>query len=317
MSGELRIPDFVMGRRRLLALGGMGIVTTALVAACGEKEDDSGIARVGDAPTTTALPPADVNDAVLLRTASSIERSAIAVYDFVLGASGMVADEHVSLFERFRDDHRAHAETMEALTAEIGGEPWRCGNPRLDEVVFPPVVRAITGGEASETETAVAMSDDPQRDVLSFVHALETMAGATHQALVESLSLPALRKEAITIASNEVRHAALLAINITGRPDAYVTPAGVEAATGVTTTTIASTTTQDIAAQTTLEGQAPTPPATPIPTVYAIPGQFGSLAPTTLVVGAPNESGNRLSVNLETPSLNTFVYEYMTPECDV
>ena len=72
----------------------------------------------------------------------------------------------------------------------------------------------------------------------------------------------------------------------------------------------ATTTTQDIAAATTLgEGASePAPPSTPIPAVFAIPGQFGSLAPTLVVVGKPDtETGNRLSINLETPSLNTYV----------
>ena len=58
---------------------------------------------------------------------------------------------------------------------------------------------------------------------------------------------------------------------------------------------------------------APAPPATPIPAVYAVPGQFGSLAATPLVIGAPDpETGNRFVLNLETPSLNTYVYEYIT-----
>jgi hypothetical protein len=34
-----------------------------------------------------------------------------------------------------------------------------------------------------------------------------------------------------------------------------------------------------------------------------------------VVVGAPNELGTRVTVNLETPSLNSLVYEYMTPAC--
>src|SRR5688572_29651581 len=170
---DLHQLDLLLGRRRLIAIGGLSVVTTALVAACGdEAENESGVARVGNAPTTTALPAAVVTDAVLLRTASSLEHSAISVYDFVL-ASGLLDAENARLLERFREDHKAHAVTFESLTADAGGEPWTCGNPRLDDVVFPPLVRAINGGEATDTSPAVAASDDPKRDVLNFAHALE------------------------------------------------------------------------------------------------------------------------------------------------
>ena len=54
-------------------------------------------------------------------------------------------------------------------------------------------------------------------------------------------------------------------------------------------------------------------PQTEIPTVTAIPSQFGCSAAIQLVVGGGDENGTRLKLNLETPSLNSFVYEYMTP----
>jgi hypothetical protein len=34
-----------------------------------------------------------------------------------------------------------------------------------------------------------------------------------------------------------------------------------------------------------------------------------------LVIGRGDENGTRLKLNLETPSLNSFVFEYMTPSC--
>jgi hypothetical protein len=63
-------------------------------------------------------------------------------------------------------------------------------------------------------------------------------------------------------------------------------------------------------------GLKPTPSqVTEIPSLTAIPSQFGTLAAIQLVVGAGDENGTRLKINLETPSLNSFVYEYMTPSC--
>jgi hypothetical protein len=314
--------DVAFGRRRFLVVSGAGAAAVALIAACGEQESgDAGIARVGEAPSTTALPTAVVTDAVLLRTASSMEHTIIAMYDRVLegGDQTLVAEESRTYFTQFRENHVAHAETFARLTTEAGGEPWSCPNPRLETIVVTPVFDAINGKAAEGETAATPASDDPERDVLSFAHAMESMAGASYQALVGMLSVPALRMEAIKVAAAVVRHASALALLIT--PESYVTPEGIEQATGdtVPTTSVAPSTTQDIAAVTTVgpgDSVAPAPPATPIPAVYAIPSQFGSLASTQLVVGAPDaETGNRLSLNLETPSLNTFVYEYMT-DCD-
>ena len=303
----------VFGRRRFLVIGGAGITMAALIAACGETTEDSGIARVGEAPPTTPLPAAEVNDVVLLRTASSLEHTIIDMYDQVLGGNDLVDALSRQYFTTLRENHVRHADTFETLTTDEGGEAWTCGNPRLEIVVLDPVVRAVVGGAATDTAAATAASDDPQRDVKTFAHAMETLATSSYQAMVALLSKPELRRESAQVATDVARHSSLLALLITGAPAGYVTPEGIEQATGVTTTTAGPTTTQDIAAQTTVEGETPAPPSTPIPAVFAIPGQFGSLGATPLVVGAPDpETGNRLSLNLDTPSLNTFVYEYIT-----
>lgn len=301
----------LIGRRRFVAIGGASVATAALLAACAES-DSGGIARVGDAPEVTALPDAVVNDVVLLRTASSLEHSAIQIYDTVIDNADLLDPAYNDIAKRFRDDHEGHAALFEKLTKDAGGVPWTSGNPRLDDVVLLPILRAITGADATDVLAAASPSDDPKRDVLNLAHALETLAGETYQALVPVLSLPSLRKEAVIVGTHEVRHAAVLAIAITGRPDGYVDPLSVEEATGsAPTTTAAPTTTQNIAAEASEDTAAEAPAATPIPTVYAIPAQFGQLGAVQLVVGAPNESGTRLTVNLETPSLNSYVYEYL------
>lgn len=287
LSSDVNAADRVatlLGRRRFLHLGGASVATAAVLAACGGTESP-GIAKIGMAPTTTELPPAVVNDAVLLRTASSLEHTAISIYDLVLDNADLLDPMYRELATRFRDDHAEHAALMEELTVEVGGEAWTCGNPRLDEIVVPAILRAITGDE----DAGLAPSDDPRRDVLNVAQAFESLAGSTYQALMPVLSLPALRKDAISIASQEVRHAAILSIAITGRPAGYMHPDEIAAATG----------------------QQPVVPESDVPPVYAIPGQFGNLGATQLVIGAPNEIGNRVEVNVETPSLNSLVYEYL------
>jgi hypothetical protein len=284
ITGQQRAHALV-GRRRFLQIGGFSVATAAVLAACGGDEGGGGVARVGNAPTTVPLPDAIINDAVLLRTASSLEYSAIAVYDMVIDNPDLLDPSLNDVAKRFRDDHLGHAALFEQLTTEVGGEPWTCSNPRIDEFVIAPVITAITGAPATEDSAAVEATDDPKRDVLNFAHGLECLAGATYQSLMAALSQPSLRKESIVIGAQEVRHAAMFALVITGRPDGYVPPL-----------------------------ELPVDPPE-FPTVWAAPAAFGSLAAVPIVIGAPNESGVRTTFNLDTPSLNTFVYEYMTPSC--
>lgn len=268
----------LVGRRHFLRLGGAGVASAAVLAACGGT-DSPGIARVGNAPTITDLPPAVVNDGVLLRTAASIERTVIGLYTTVLDA-GLVPDPLVAVAERFRDDHTAHAEALDELTAAAGSEPWLCGNPRIEELVIPVVLSTILGDEA----TGVPASDDPTRDVLNTAYVFESLAAETYQAFITQLSQPSLRRSAILIGADEARHSSLLALAITGKPAGY------------------------------LQREAPASPP-PIPVAYALPSRFGTLAGLTLVIGAQDENGLRRSIGLETPSLNTFVYDYLEPSC--
>lgn len=269
----------LVGRRRFLQIGGLSVATASVIAACGGTESP-GVARIGVVPERTDLPDAPVNDIVLLRTASSIERSAIAVYDTVL-ETGLLDGAVAEAAKRFRDDHAGHAEVFDGLTTDAGGEAWTCGNPRIDQLLIAPVLAAIVGDEAN----GIPPSDDPRRDVLNVAHVLETFAGETYQSLVPQLTVASLRKDSLTVAATEVRHAAILAMVITGTPAGFVPPV-----------------------------EAPAEPPQ-IPTAYAIPSRFGLLSGQQLVVGAQDDIGGRRTFNVDTPSLNTFVYEYMTPEC--
>lgn len=298
------------GRRRFLVIGGASVTGAALLAACGGDKPE--VARVGEAPATTEQPKSVVNDVVLLRTASSLEHTLLAVYES-LGADGLLPAPFADLAARFKPDHEAAAEVFEQLTTAAGGTPWTDENPRMRDVTLPPVLRRITGAEANDTFPAATRSDDPERDAAHLIHALETLSAASYQAFLPMLSMPEQRKAAAAIASEAARRSAVLAIAITGAPEAYVNPESVEEATGsAPTTTAAPTTTQNIAAGATEDTAAPAVEATAIPTVYAIPSQYGQLSAVQMVLGAPNESGTRLTVNLETPSNNTFVYEFMS-----
>ena len=312
----------LFGRRDILRIGGFTVATAAVIAACGE-HDRGQIGRVGAVPSTAKLPDPVVTNVTLLRTASSLEHSAINVYSQVIGNSDLLDPKFDDIAKRFMEDHQGHAALFEQLTTEAGGTPWTCGNPKIDDTIMNPVISRITKGTpATAGSKAIAASDDPRRDVLNFAHGLESLAGATYQALVALFSDPALRADAMTVGAREARHAALLASTINpDRPGGLVNFAdavNAEPAAPPTTTIAPSTTLQNIA---NAPGAAvPSPSAVPvqqteIPTVTAIPAQFGGLGAIQIVVGAGDENGTRLKQNLETPSLNSFVFEYMAPTC--
>jgi hypothetical protein len=265
-------------------VGGLGALSAAVLAACAG-HPDTGLARVGNAPVVTPLPDPVVNDGVLLRTASSIEVSVVQFYDRILNDDKLLDPKHREWASAFRDNHAANAATYEQMTAEAGAEPWSCSNPRIDDFVIGKVMGLVEGSPKTEDAAAVPATDDPRRDVLNFLHALESMMSAETQGLMPLLSKPADRQQAIVIGASEARQAALIALTITGRPTGYVPPAEAPA----------------------------NPPEFPVE--YAIPSDYGLLGAQQIVVGAKNESGVRTTINLETPSLNTYVYPYMTPSC--
>jgi hypothetical protein len=305
-------------RRDVLRIGGFSVATAAVISACGEHARGE-VGRVGAVPTTVKLPDAIVNNVVLLRTASSMEHSTIDVYNQVIGKSDLLDPKYDDVAKRFVDDHNVHAALLEKLTTAAGGTPWACGNPKFDDVVVEPVLqRIIVGVPATATSAAIPPSDDPRRDILNFLHGLEALSGETYQAFVAQFSEPSLRSDAMTMGARESRHAALLAMTINPtRPGGLVNfNDAVNAQPGSPPTTVLPTTTvQNIASP--VGGPAATPevPQTEIPIVTAIPSQFGSLAPIQIVVGAGDENGTRLKVNMETPSFNSYIYEYMKPTC--
>lgn len=289
-----------LDRRRLLVLGGAGVGAAALLAACGD--DLSGTpTRVGQAPVATELPPVTITDVVRLRTASSMEHTLIGVYDQVIGHADLLDPAHDDLATRLRDDHATHVAALAALTTAAGGEVWACPNPRLQSTVIDPAMARITTGDEA---AKIPASEDPKRDVLNLLNALESLSSETCQEMVGTLNTPALRGEVFAVGIAAARRAAALALAANPqRPGAYVSSAdaanaGVELP-AVTTTTVASA----------------GPPLTEIPAVSAIPSQFGQLGPVFLVVGNGDENGVRFKANLETPHDNSLIYEGMAASC--
>jgi hypothetical protein len=293
-----------LSRRRLFELGASSVAAAVVLAACGDDGEEPEPGRVGNAPDLTEPPDEDVNDVVYLRTLTSLEYSILAVYDELAALDGL-DEEAASLLARLTEDHVATADAFATLTTDAGGEPYECANAWLMDRTLQPVVDHIvggtvegagaTGGTVEGTETVASTvdadvippSDDPTRDTLATADALETIAAATAQLYVERLSDPALRHEVIRAGTAASRRAAVTALRANPAPDGYVSPVlttGEEAGTNE-------------------EGFAPQ---------FAVPARFGQLTPVALQVGAADESGQRFSINIETPAENAYAYESMT-----
>lgn len=299
-----------MGRRGLFRLGGLTAATALIAAACGKSEAGE-LGRIGTPDgSTPVLPDAVVNDGVMLRTLAGIETSIAETYMKVIdgGYLGKGSTTYpdlgdlTDLVTTFHDHHVDAAARYNTLAVATGALAWECGNIRLQDAFLTPIFDRIDkGAEETDNAKAIEPSDDPLRDVANLIHTLESLSAESAQALVPVALTPEIRSEAMSIGVRSGRQAAAAALRI--NPGGYV-PTAAEAAAAATTT-VAETTT------TVAEGDA-APPQTEIPLPLAVPGQFGLLSPITFIGGKGDENGVRLKLNFETPSLNSFAYDYLT-----
>jgi len=265
------------GRRDALKLGGLTISAAALVAACGDdRTGDTAPGRVGYAPPIEELEDYPIDDAVLLRTASSLELTAIAVYEAVLG-TGLLDSELTALVDRLIEDHQAIADEMGELTESVGGVAWECTNPWYMDRTVAPLLAAVLD------------SDNPLRDILNTAVVLENIAAATHQTLTIELEDADAAAATIAAATLESRHSAFIVAAARG-PEGYVSPL-IDGA-----------------------GDSPTDDDG-VPLKYSITTRFGSTGQVELVAGAPDENGVRQTFIIQTPSLNSWIYNELEPTC--
>lgn len=272
-------PDFTqtqfskLSRRELLRLGGLGLISTSLLAACGTEKgavSDKAIASIGVVPPTSALAEAKATDAVLLRTAASLEYNAIDYYTAALGDGLFSGDFAIAadIAKRFRDDHQANATALNSLVVTLDGHAYECANARIDSLYIKPAFDLIT----------TAGNPDVARDSVALAHVIENLTAQMYQELVGLLSVPKLRGDAIRVGQGGARRAVILA--------QILNPG--------------------------LSGVAPPAEAvTESSNVVAIPSVFGSLGLLRAQFGPPNADGVKTTVAMETPSLNAFIYEFV------
>jgi hypothetical protein len=248
-------------RRTLLRNTGLVVGAGALLAAC--SSESTGLARVGVVPDRTTLEDESVTDVVLLRTAMSLEYSAINTYR-AAGNAGYLAGNNAAIdaVGLFVAEHQAHAQALAGLVASAGGTPFNQSNERIDSVYIEPALALI------------AENEDPQTDTLIFAHALENLATATYHHYVSWLNDASLRAEAIRIGADEAQHAAAIV---------HLLKPGL--------TNVAPSVDENGFAQ----------PA-------SVPGAFSSLASIPVALGPENETGQKTTIIMDTPSLNSLAY---------
>lgn len=316
-------------RRDALKIGGLAVTLGALVAACGEDRggsEDAG--RVGSAPVPTALPEYSVDDAVLLRTASSLEQTGVTIYETLLGMEGVLPPEVVPIAEQLVVNHQMVADQMDELTTQAGGEVWTCPNPWLMERLVTPTFELIqsniVGVVLEDTSmvqvlaeeatiapvittaqgdiTLISSTDDLQEgDELEF----ERLVGAVTDdvmAFIEAFeSLAAASHQELVSATSilEARTAHLDAATLEARqssvlavalygPEGYISPAMVG---------------EDVPP--TERGQI---------RHFAIESTFGQTAQIEIKAGPGDINNVRRSVVLQTPAANSLVYNELS--CD-
>jgi hypothetical protein len=265
-----------LGRRDVLRIGGLSISLAAIAAACGDDRDGStDPGRIGDAPPVTAPPEYPVDDAVLLRTASSIEQSTIMVYESILEL-GILDADGTALVEQLVENHRELDGIMGELTVAAGGEVWPCTNPWMEERFLVPILEAIKA------------SDNQERDIYNVAVSFENLGAATYQQFSVELTEAEQRTAVVKAAAQDSRNSAALVVTVQG-PEGYVSPAidGLEVGTD----------------------------ADGVPLQYAIPFRFGSVAQFELIVGPANAEGTREDFIIQTPSLNSYIYNELVPDC--
>ena len=189
-------------RSTWVKVGGVMVLTSAVLAACGDNSPSAG-------PATTAAPPGatttlaggsrlDTNDLTVFRFSASLENLAVAAYD--LGAPLIQTPALLVAAKLFQSHHKEHALLFNGQLTANGQRAFTEPNPVVLANMKPQI-------DALKTEA----------DVLKFAQTLELAAASTYFSTVEKLKGEKLAYTTMTIGGTEYRHAALLSM-VTGVP---------------------------------------------------------------------------------------------------
>lgn len=192
-DGSIKSDLFLSGvnRRRFMQIGGVSVLSAAVLAACGKDDKKSSSGSTGKSGGSKGSD----SDIAILRTASSLEHVAIDVYQKAidnagaLGISAGVAD----VAKLFQSQHKDHAGLFEGATKEAGGDPFTTANPA--------VLDSLKGRIAALKS---------EMDVIVLARDLENVAAATYQSTVGAYDNLAYNAASMSVGGVEARHAAVL-----------------------------------------------------------------------------------------------------------
>lgn len=200
-------------RRRFLALSGGAVAGAVVLSACGTDVTANSSGTVAPtsvpptAPPVTASAAEKAADAVILRTAASLELSIVAAYG-KLTANPLLTDGTVKTWlTRLSANHQSYADQLNQLATDVGGKAYTKTNESVDnELVAPAVGTAASGA-----------------DLLALAVTLERAAFANLALEVGSLKVTAGRGPVMAISAAEARNAAALSLlgDSAAAPDAF------------------------------------------------------------------------------------------------
>ena len=184
-------------RPKLLRIGGVAVLTSAVLAACSGGDENA-------APATTAKPEGatttlaggsriDASDVTVIRFAASVENLAVSAYD--LAAPLIKTPALLAAAQLFQSHHKEHADLFNGQLKANGQ-------------------KAVTEPNAAVLNTLKPQLDAlrSEADALRFAQDLELAAASTYFSTVGVLKGEKLGYAAMTIGGTEYRHAALLSM---------------------------------------------------------------------------------------------------------
>jgi len=196
--------DIIAGganRAAWMKIGGVTVLTSAVLAACGGGEQAAPpAAPATGGPTTTSPEQAkeDPADLRIFRFSASLENLAVAAYD--TAAPLLKTPSALDAAKLFQEHHKDHAKLFNSQLTANGEKPFTEPNSVL-LAMLKPQLDALTS----------------EAGALAFAQDLELKAASTYFSSVGVLQAKKLSFATMTIAGTEYRHAALLA-SITGTP---------------------------------------------------------------------------------------------------
>ena len=196
--------DVVAGganRARWMRVGGVLVLTSAVLAACGGGDPPPPATTVPPEGATTTLASGsrlDPNDLSVFRFAASFENLAVVAYD--IATPLLTTPALLAAAKLFQGHHKEHAELFNGQLKANGQKAFTEPNAAVLSTLKPQI-------DALRT----------QADVLRFAQNLELAAASTYFATVGILKGEKLAYTAMTIGGTEYRHAALLSL-VSGIP---------------------------------------------------------------------------------------------------